>query len=391
MQTFNFKDVKAPVNMFLPIEEVGSKGVEQIKNAANHDEVGPLVAVMPDCHVGYGVTIGTIFPTQGSVVPNAVGVDIGCGMAAYNTHIPYDSEKMNKEFWRAFQGKVKREIPVGFNSHSKAQDLGELDVELKAKELQDVMKEKAPLQLGTLGGGNHFLEASHDKMGNIWLMVHSGSRHTGLKIAGHYHALAIESSKRRGLKVDKDLASISLEELEGLNYLIDMEWGMDFAQKSRMIMIQNMVKALTGSIDSNAQVINIPHNYAHIEEINGHMYVVHRKGATSAQVGETGIIPGSMGTNSYIVYGKGNPDSIQSCSHGAGRTMGRGEAKRTFDTNQFAEDIKGTFSTPSEHYLDESPRCYKSIDVVIDRQLDCIEILEELTPIITVKGGGKDD
>jgi len=390
MNTVNFKDTKCPVNLFLPIEEIGSKGIEQIKASASHDEVGPLIAILPDCHVGYGVTIGSVFPTQDAIIPNAVGVDIGCGMIAVNTGIPYNPEIMNREFWRSFQGKVKRSVPVGFNSHSQAKDLDKLDIKLRAKDLQDVMEQKAPLQLGTLGGGNHFLEASYDETGDIWMMVHSGSRHTGLRIAGHYHKLAIESKNKRGLRTHDDLASLKLSEEEGQNYLHDMQWGIDFAQKSREIMVNEMVQAFDPDADP-ILTINIPHNYAAIEDIDGDPFVVHRKGSTSAKLREWGIIPGSMGSNSYIVWGKGNPDSIQSCSHGAGRKMGRGEAKRTFDTNRFAKDIEHTFSVPSEKYLDESPACYKDISDVIERQFDCIDIMHILTPLITIKGGGRDD
>ena len=337
-------------------------------------------------------------PTYNSVIPNAVGVDIGCGMCAVNTGVQL-TEEMGRDFWRAWAGQVMRDVPTGFGVHKVPQDLGDLERPLKAKGLQSLIEGKAAYQLGTLGGGNHFMEAQVDETGHIWLMVHSGSRHTGLKIANHYHKLAVEQSAARGLHrvIDKDLSSLRLDFDAGQDYLHDMHWAEDFALQSRLNMLNAMLDALLdATLKLNApgdavyhHVINIHHNFASLETHDGVEVMVHRKGATQAQDGQLGIIPGSMGTNSYIVRGKGSPESLESCSHGAGRRMGRNAAKRAFTTEQFAESIQGTHSKASGAYLDEAPMAYKDIDTVIGRQLDLIDIVHTLKPIMTVKGDSK--
>lgn len=400
--TYSEADALVPALLWLPLEEVEPGALDQIRAATRHPDVAESlhVAVMPDCHVGYGVTIGSVVPTYNSVIPNAVGVDIGCGMCAVNTGIQL-TEEMGRDFWRAWAGQVMRDVPVGFSAHKVPQDLGDLERPLKAKGLQSLIEGKAAYQLGTLGGGNHFMEAQADETGHIWLMVHSGSRHTGLKIANHYHKLAIEQSAARGLHrvIDKDLSSLRLDFDAGQDYLHDMLWAEEFALKSRLNMLTAMHEALLGmdrpstplwfEAGSPGDVINIHHNFAALETHDGVEVMVHRKGATQAQDGQLGIIPGSMGTSSYIVRGKGSPASLESCSHGAGRRMGRKAAKREFTTEQFAESLQGTHSKASGAYLDESPMAYKDIDTVIGRQLDLIDIVHALKPIMTVKGDSK--
>lgn len=404
--TYSEADALVPAYLWLPLEEVEAGALDQIRAATRHPDVAESlhVSVMPDCHVGYGVTIGSVVPTFNSVIPNAVGVDIGCGMCAVNTGIQL-TEEMGRDFWRAWAGQVMRDVPTGFATHKVPQDLGGLDRPLKAKSLQSLIEGKAAYQLGTLGGGNHFMEAQVDENGDIWLMVHSGSRHTGLRIANHYHELAIEQSGARGLHrvIDKDLSSLRLDSDAGQNYLHDMHWAEQFAFRSRLAMLSEMQKAFLSSVNKfkidhpmeegwrgyQPQMINIHHNFASLETHDGVEVMVHRKGATQAQDGQLGIIPGSMGTNSYIVRGKGSPDSLESCSHGAGRRMGRNAAKREFTTEQFAESLHGTHSKASGAYLDEAPMAYKDIDTVIGRQLDLIDIVHTLKPIMTVKGDSK--
>jgi tRNA-splicing ligase RtcB len=389
----------APIKTWLPVEEIETGALEQLYNAAKHPEVGPVVAAMPDTHVGYGVTIGCVFPTVKSIIPNAVGVDIGCGMCAINTGIQYDRERMDKNFWRAWSGNVARNVPTGFTWHKDARDLGALDQALRATELQQIIKDKAAFQLGTLGGGNHFLEAQVDKNNNIWLMVHSGSRHTGLRIANYYHQKAVTITHQRALAVGDDLSSLPLDDQLGQDYLHDMAWATDFALESRKHMLDALLLALHTSLALDGMaaaipapvetLINIHHNFAALEEHAGQQVMVHRKGATSAFDGQLGIIPGSMGTNSYIVRGRGNEESLKSCSHGAGRRMGRKAAQRAITEADFAASLEGTYSKPSMTYVDEAPLAYKDISVVIGRQADLVDIVHTLKPIITVKGDSR--
>jgi tRNA-splicing ligase RtcB len=398
MQTITSPDFRAELKLWLPLDEIEPGALEQLHNAAKHPEVGPTVAVMPDCHVGYGITIGCVFPTINSVLPNAVGVDIGCGMCAVNTGVRYDRARMDKAFWRQWAGQIGRDIPTGFNAHKRPQELGALDRPLRTSELQPLVREKAAVQLGTLGGGNHFLEAQYDEQDRIWVMVHSGSRHTGLRIAGHYHKLAVEISKRRGLAAGDDLASLPLDDQVGHDYLEDMTWATDFALESRKRMIGLMVAALhkqltnadLDAIDPAAELfINIHHNFANVETHGGRALMVHRKGATSAALGQLGIIPGSMGSPSYIVRGRGNEESMSSCSHGAGRRMGRNAAHKSITEAAFASSLAGTYSKASMSYVDEAPGAYKEIETVIGRQADLVEIVHTLRPIITAKGDSR--
>ncbi len=391
-------DQRATVNSWLPVEDIEEGPLEQIGNTARHPEVASTVAVMPDAHVGYGVPIGAIFPTVNAVVPNAVGVDIGCGMCALNTGIQLDRDHMDKSFWRFWAGQVGRDVPTGFRWHKSPQKLGEVDRSLRATPLQHLIRERAAVQLGSLGGGNHFLEAQSDENDDIWLMVHSGSRNTGLQIANHYNKLAIESAERRGLDAGKDLSSLPLDDQIGQDYLHDMAWATDFALASREQMLERMLNALQrqvermdpASLDGEAgPVINVHHNFANPELHHGEEVMVHRKGATSAFEGQLGIIPGSMGSNSYIVRGLGNEDSLKSCSHGAGRRMGRKAAKKAITEAEFAASLGGTHSKPSMGLIDEAPGAYKDIDVVIGRQADLVDIVHTLKPIITVKGDSR--
>ena len=387
----------AEIRTWLPEAEIEPGAMTQIRQTAEHPEAGEAIAIMPDCHVGFGVTIGCVFPTVNAVVPNAVGVDIGCGMCAVDTGIVWDRRRFDQKFWRAWTGAVQREVPTGFATHKSAKDLGVLDRPLRATQLQSVLRDRASRQIGTLGGGNHFLEAQVDERDHVWLMVHSGSRHTGLRIAREYHKVAVATSNARGLRVNSALASLPLDDQTGQDYLADMAWATDFALKNRMRMMRAMIDALAGSVDRlgialeipDCDIINIHHNFARIEEHGGIDLVVHRKGATAAELSQVGIIPGSMGSPSYIVRGKGNALSFNSCSHGAGRRMSRSRAKVAITSSAFEASLKGTFSKPSMSYVDEAPGAYKDIDTVISRQLDLVDIAHTLQPIITIKGDSK--
>lgn len=380
---------------WLPEEEIEEGALQQIENAAKHPDVSAHIAIMPDVHQGFGVTIGSVFPTKGVVVPNAVGVDIGCGMAAMKTSVRYDPSLMGKEFWRKWSGKVKREVPVGFNVHPNRTfaALGSLGGGLEAAELLPVMEAKAPAQLGTLGGGNHFLEAQVDQHGTIWLMVHSGSRHTGLRIANHYHKLAVAIDERSDEEKKDGLSALPLSEDIGQNYIRDHLWAKRFAKRSRRQMVDRMRDGLE-AMGQDAEIVHLidcSHNYVAQEEHDGQTLMVHRKGATGAEVGEEGIIPGTMGSTSYIVLGKGNPQSLSSCSHGAGRKMGRNVARKTFAEQDFNEAMSrsGSFTKVSMGVIDEAPMAYKDVTEVMARQTDLVDVLYTLRPLMTIKGDSK--
>jgi tRNA-splicing ligase RtcB len=385
-------DQRVPIKTWLPPGEIEPGALEQLKNAAAHPDVGPHISVMPDCHVGHGVTIGCVLPSPTAMLPNAVGVDIGCGMCAVPTGAKFHSKKMDARFWQKWGNSVQRSVPTGFFTHKQPQKWEGLEVRLRATPLHQLVRGKGAVQLGTLGGGNHFLEAQVDEKGEIWFMVHSGSRHTGLRIAGHYTDLAKDITAARGIQVPPALWSLPLDDQIAQDYVHDLEWATDFALESRYRMLEAMLEAFDLGVEDvggREAIINIHHNFARIEEHNGERLVVHRKGATSALPGEMGIIPGSMGAPSYIVRGLGNEESFASCSHGAGRKMSRTQAKNTIGEEDLKSALKGTFTAASKGILDEAPQAYKDVTKVIARQTDLIEVVHTLRPIITIKGDSK--
>jgi tRNA-splicing ligase RtcB len=385
------------------VEEQALRQIESMLTAPNLFE---HIAVMPDVHWGMGATIGAVMALDNAIVPNCVGVDIGCGMATHPLGMKYEGELRTEGFWRAWLGKAGREIPTGFNSHPRQPDkLEALRMEARSVRGDQAgvenlrcaaaipcarsfksLAEEAVRQQGTMGGGNHFLEIQRDEADNLWLMVHSGSRNIGYQIARYYARLAEEMNRRLGQAAAPQLSWLSLATPEGQAYLNDMQWAVDYALLNRKSMLRRALRVLGVDFDE-ARMINIPHNYAAIEVHRGKEVVVHRKGATSARVDELGIVPGSMGTPSYIVRGLGNEDSYQSCSHGAGRTMGRKAAKRALDTSMFARALAGTYSKASSKYLDEAPQAYKNIDLVMCAQDELVTVVHKLTPVITLKDG----
>jgi len=250
----------------------------------------------------------------------------------------------------------------------------------------------AAAEAAELGGGNHFLEAQVDESGELWVMVHSGSRHTGLRIADHYRDLARDRTAVTGEAVPPDLWALPLDTELAQDYLHDMAWATEFARESRYRMLEAMLEALgvdPEDAGGRAAFINIPHNFARLEEHGGTEVMVHRKGATSAQAGELGIIPGSMGTPSYVVRGRGAPDSFASCSHGAGRRLGRRQARKAIDQAAFKAALAGTHTRASSGYLDEAPQAYKDVTEVVARQADLVAIVHTLRPLVTVKGDSR--
>lgn len=378
---------KLPIKMWL--DEIEDGALEQAKNLANLPFAFRHIAIMPDSHQGYGMPIGGVMATKGIVVPNAVGVDIGCGMCA----VKLEATEIAPEQLKKIMGMIRQIVPVGFNHHKEPQDKSLMPVPYHTDEsirMPIVEREynSALKSLGTLGGGNHFIEIQKGSDGHIWIMVHSGSRNFGLQIAKHYNDVAIENNERWFSSVDKkqELAFLPLNSVEGEMYMREMQYAVDFALANRKLMMDRILNLFECKHDP---MINIAHNYARMENHFGQNVMVHRKGATLAAEGTIGIIPGSQGTKSYIVEGLGNRESFNSCSHGAGRKMGRKEAQRSLiledeikrlDDQGIIHGIRGVGD------LDEASGAYKDISTVMDNQSDLVKILVELTPLAVIKG-----
>jgi tRNA-splicing ligase RtcB len=371
-----------PIKLWLSDIEDGA--LQQAKDLANLPFVYKHIAIMPDSHQGYGMPIGGVMATEGVIVPNAVGVDIGCGMAVSKTSIvDVDTETIKRVMQR-----IRDLIPVGFNHQKEAQVWSGFD---EAPDLKIIQQElnSARSQLGTLGGGNHFIEIQKGDDGHIWIMLHSGSRNFGLKAAAEYHKKAQYLCDKWFSKIpNKDLAFLPIESNEGNDYYYAMNYCLRFAKESRSLMMNRVIESLF--LETGATVLwelDIHHNYAAFEHHFGKDVLVHRKGATRARLGEPGIIPGSMGTNSYITEGLGNEDSFMSSSHGAGRRMGRNDAVRTLSLADEQEKMAGiVHGLRTAKDLDESPGAYKDIDVVMENQKDLVKILYKLTPLASIKG-----
>jgi len=362
----------------------------QARNLANLPFVFKQVCLMPDTHQGYGMPIGGVIATVGAVIPNAVGVDIGCGMLAVKTN----AQTIHTEGIKRIMSKIREYIPLGFGHQKEKQDEGlmpkfeDIEYNIVTQEYNSALK-----QLGTLGGGNHFIEIQKGSDGYIWFMIHSGSRNIGLKVAKHYNELAIELNKQWYSSVPKEheLAFLPLDTKESEWYLREMQFCLDFALSNRKLMaerIKQSFKEIYNDINFEDE-INIHHNYARMENHFGKNVMIHRKGATSAKEGEKGLIPGSQGTSSYVVIGKGNIESFMSCSHGAGRRMGRKQAERELDlkTEQKILEDKGIIhSIRGVKDLDEASGAYKSIDVVMSEQSDLVDVVVKLEPLAVIKG-----
>lgn len=379
---------RLPIKLWL--DDIEPKALEQAENLANLPFAFHHVALMPDCHLGYGMPIGGVLATKDVVIPNAVGVDIGCGMLAVRT----DLIDAHKSDLKMIMGKIRGTVPVGFQHQSAPQSEERMPPPLGSEEAPIVAHEyqRARKQLGTLGGGNHFIELQRGD-GNIWVMIHSGSRNLGKQVADHYNKRAVELNERWYSSVVKEqqLAFFPLDTKEAHLYLTEMQYCVDFAFANRQLMMERVLDTIRDAFPDmqHEKPVNIAHNYAALEHHFGQNVLVHRKGATRARVDEVGIIPGSQGTKSYIVRGLGNKESFESCSHGAGRKMGRKAAKRDLDLKQQQRllDDKGIIhSIRSKQDLDEAPGAYKSIRDVMKNQSDLVEISVKLSPLAVVKG-----
>ncbi len=387
-------------------KDVEGSAMSQAEDLAMHPSVYKHVALMPDCHPGYGMPIGGVIACKDAVIPNAVGVDIGCGMGAVKTNIRV-GDATDKPTLREVTKKIRELIPCGEgHSHKKAQKWAPMSRDLNDFSergwFSDHVKALAKKNLGSLGGGNHFIEIQAGDDGFVWLMIHSGSRHLGNMIAKYHNKVAQNLNTMWNASVPgNDLAFLPIDSAEGKAYIDDMNFALAYAQENRRRIMENFMTAFS-SVFSNAefgQTVNIHHNYAALENHFGENLWIHRKGATSARKGEIGIIPGSMGTPSYIVEGLGNPDSFTSCSHGAGRVLGRNQASTTLTIDE-CNDAMGdvVFDRWSKlkgwkrkkgratYDLGEAPQAYKDIDEVINAELDLIKPLVKLKPLGVVKG-----
>lgn len=384
---------RVPIKLWLDDLEDGA--LEQAKNLASLPFVFRHVALMPDAHKGYGMPIGGVLATNGVVVPNAVGKDIGCGMCAVKTNLK--TSDLSREILTDFMSKIRASIPLGFNKHSKKpDDRDEYMPNADASDMLMRMIDAAEYQIGTLGGGNHFIEFQADEDDNVWVMLHSGSRKLGSNVADHYDRVAQELNAQwhSSVPASHELAFLPIDSEEGRNYMRDMQYCVDYALGNRRKMMDTILKIVgeafcCGDVFSFEPMINIAHNYARLENHFGKNVVVHRKGATSAREGEIGIIPGSQGSSSYIVRGLGNRESFMSCSHGAGRKLGRKAAKRelSFEDEKARLDSQGILhALRSKDDLEEASGAYKDIDVVIENENDLVSVVVKLRPLAVIKG-----
>lgn len=398
--------IKKEENYRVPItswcKNVENMAMAQASDLARHPAVYHHVSLMPDCHPGYGMPIGGVIACENAVIPNAVGVDIGCGMGAVKTNIPVAATGM--ENLRKTVTKIKKLIPCGEGrSHKSPQswDGFQEDIEIYQKRgwYSKHVKKLASRNLGTLGGGNHFIEIQGGDDDMVWLMIHSGSRHLGNVIARFYNDLALQLNTRWHSDIpSKDLAFLPTDSDEGRSYIKDMNFALSYAKENRRRIMERFMDAVSSVFEYAAfeTPINIHHNYAALEHHFSRNVWVHRKGATSAREKETGIIPGSMGTPSYIVEGLGNMDAFMSCSHGAGRVMGRKEASRSLTPEACDKAMEGIVYDrwnkvrrgKGKGMLDlgEAPQAYKNIDTVISSELDLIKPIVKLRPLGVVKG-----
>ncbi len=383
-------DEPIPIKLWLNDIEAGA--LVQARNLARLPFAYSHIALMPDCHQGFGMPIGGVLATKDVIIPNAVGVDIGCGMCAVQTTL----HEIDRSTLKSIMSDIRKLVPLGFKHHSQRQDERRMPGRKPKQPMPVVEREfdSATYQIGTLGGGNHFMEVQMGSDGLIWIMVHSGSRNIGKQVADYYNRLAIKLNEQWKSTVPRSaqLAWLPIESPEGQQYLAEMNYCIDFALANRRLIMDNILGAFQdhfrGSFRS-APMINIAHNYASAEKHFGQEVIVHRKGATIAAKDTVGIIPGSQGASSYIVRGKGNPESFESCSHGAGRKMGRKEAIRSFDLKVEIEKLEQQgiiHALRRTSDLEEASGAYKNIAVVMKNQDDLVDILVELNPLAVIKG-----
>lgn len=386
-----FTSERVPIKIWL--DSIDEKTLEQAMNLANLPFTYKHVSLMPDTHAGYGMPIGGVLATDGVIIPNAVGVDIGCGMCAMKTDLR--ASLVSKTSLEEMVDKIKEKIPIGFEIHTEKQEENLMPQGFKLDELYVVKHQyqAALKQLGSLGGGNHFIEIQKDTDGYIWIMIHSGSRNLGRQVADFYNKKAKQLNEMYFsiVPAKTDLAFLPFKTKEAQQYYNEMRYCVHFAFANRKWMMEKVQEIIHDIFPSTRfeEIINKAHNYAAWENHFGKDVVVHRKGATSARKGEIGIIPGSQGTKSYIVEGLGNSESFTSCSHGAGRAMGRKEAVQKLNLKEEQRRLEELGIIHAVHHLkdlDEAPSAYKNIAEVMQNQQDLVKIVVELSPLAVVKG-----
>ncbi len=380
------------IRMWTRPETVEEQAMRQLQNIAALPWTFKHVAVMPDVHYGKGATVGSVIAMRDAVSPAAVGVDIGCGMTAVRTSLR--AEDLPADL-RRLRSELERAIPVGFGQHRATafdeRDASDWDTFWRA--FDDLTPEvkansaKALHQMGTLGGGNHFIEVCLDTRGEVWVMLHSGSRGIGNLLAQHHIEVARGLAHNASLP-DPDLAVFLANTPEMKAYRHDLFWAQDYARRNRAVMLRLICDVLRTQFPQVRfdEPISAHHNYVAEETHFGEEVLVTRKGAIRAGRGDMGIIPGSMGTGSYIVRGLGNPDSFESASHGAGRKMSRNKARKQFTAEDLAAQTAGVECRKDTGVVDEIPAAYKDIDEVIRNQEDLVEIVAKLKQVVCVKG-----
>jgi tRNA-splicing ligase RtcB (3'-phosphate/5'-hydroxy nucleic acid ligase) len=405
-QSFEYMPVEggAPVKMWTRGVAVDPKAREQLSRAARMPFIFKHVAVMPDVHVGIGATVGSVIPTRGAVIPAAVGVDIGCGMMAARTSLHAADLPDNLEGIRsAIEQAVPHGRDVGRGKRDKG-SWGDPPPEIAAawatlaerfKRITDkypkLEKTNNLVHLGTLGTGNHFIELCLDEKDEVWVMLHSGSRGVGNAIGSFFIELAKQDMRKWFINLpDENLAYFSEGTEHFDDYVEAVGWAQDFAALNRRMMMTNVIRAIRTVIakpfEAELEAINCHHNYVQKENHFGENVLVTRKGAVRAAKGVMGIIPGSMGAKSFIVRGRGNAESFDSCSHGAGRLMSRTEAKKVFTLDDHILATEGVECRKDEGVIDETPAAYKPIEAVMAAQADLVEIVHTLKQVVCVKG-----
>jgi tRNA-splicing ligase RtcB len=388
---------RVPVKVYT--EDIEPQARQQLVNISQLPVVHHHVAAMPDVHLGIGATVGSVIPTLRAVIPAAVGVDIGCGMMAARLSLTgndFSEKKLNSIF-----NQINRDVPVGFDQH------GERDVRAHAakrfeKGLKAILEKHSGIrkrvgkrsswahQMGSLGGGNHFIELCLDESNQAWAMLHSGSRGIGNAIGTYFIALAKKDAEKSQLHLpDRDLAYFPEGAAHFADYVEAVGWAQDYARANRAEMMELVLDALRRHLPAFEVIgaaVNCHHNYVERERHFGEDVWLTRKGAIRAREGELGIIPGSMGTRSYIVRGRGNPESFHSCAHGAGRRMSRNQAKKDFSVPDLIRQTQGVLCRKDHGVLDEIPGAYKSIDEVMANQSDLVDIVHTLKQVLCVKG-----
>ncbi len=387
-------DGRIPVKIWSDNAE--PQAIQQLVNISNLPFVFKHVAAMPDVHLGIGATVGSVVATEKAICPAAVGVDIGCGMMAVKTTL---NAKLVQDNIVTIRKSIERSIPLGHNSNSKLTEevknwTGWLPENAPDRIAYDVggLYKKAASQLGSLGGGNHFIELCTDTDNNVWIMLHSGSRNVGKVMAENHIDKAKGLMEKMFISLpDPDLAYFAQGTDEFKEYVEDVEWCQEYAMANRQEMMRRILKDLSYAVNNKEPIIkllevNCHHNYLARENHFGKNVIITRKGAVRARQGDLGIIPGSMGTKSYIVEGLGNEESFCSCSHGAGRKMSRSQARKTFKNEDLIKQTEGVECRKDDGVLDEIPGAYKDIDEVMENQKDLVKIVATLKQFMCIKG-----